>query len=82
VFFYLWVVSKIWVATLFCVGGETVALILLLVNYTTLLSLLGAVFLISVMTCNDSVTMLNWLSCYKVTQTIHYQDCQPLTSSN
>jgi hypothetical protein len=50
VFFYLWVVSKIWVATLFLVGGETVALILLLVNDTTLLSLLGAVFLVSVMT--------------------------------
>lgn len=32
--------------------------------------------------CNDSVTMLNWLSYYKVTQTIHYQDCQPITSSN
>jgi hypothetical protein len=26
--------------------------------------------------------MLNWLSYYKVTQTIHYQDCQPITSSN
>lgn len=64
-FFYLWVVSKIWVATLFYVGGETVALILFLLNYITLSSLLGAVFLLSVMTRNDSVTMLNWLSCYK-----------------
>jgi hypothetical protein len=65
VFFYVWVVSKILIATLFYVGGETVSLILLLLTDTTLISLLGAVFLVNVMTHNDSVTMSNWLSCYK-----------------
>jgi hypothetical protein len=36
-----------------------------LVTDTTLISLLGAVFLVSVKTHNDSITMSNWLSCYK-----------------
>ena len=45
-------------------GGETVSLILLLLIDTTLMSLLGTVFLVHVITRNDSITMSNWLSCY------------------
>ena len=63
-------------------GGETVSLILLLLTDTTLISLLGAVFLVNVMTHNDSIKMSNWLSCYKSDPDHSYQDCQPITSSN
>jgi len=44
------------------VGGETVSLILLLLTDSTLISLLGSVFHVNVMTHNESVTMSNWLS--------------------
>jgi len=47
------------------VDGETVSLILLLQTDTTLISLLGAVFPVNVLINNDSVTISNWLSCYK-----------------
>lgn len=55
--------NKIWVTTLFGLGGETVSLVSLLVTDSTLMSLLGAVF-VNIMTC-DNVVMSTWLSCYK-----------------
>lgn len=58
-----WVVTKIWVTTLFRVGGETISLVWLLVTDSTLMSFLGAVF-VNIMTC-DNVAMSTWLSCHK-----------------
>ena len=55
--------TRIWVATLFRVDGETVSLVLFLLTDSTLIRLLGATF-VNIMT-HDNVAMLTWLSCYK-----------------